>query len=129
MQESPIFTRLHDLLLWLLQATRKFPREHRFGLAQRLEDQAFDLQRTLVAAAIDTKHSTQHLADADIALTTLRKTLLLCRELDLLQAGQYRHVSEMAAEVGRLLGGWRRPQKEILTQPKNRVSDTGEGPG
>ena len=108
MNESPIFTRTHDLLLWILHASRKFPREQRFVLARRLQDQAFALQDTLTAAAIDGVQQNQHLIEADIALTSLRKTLLLCFEMGLLDASQYRHVSEMAAEVGRLLGGWRK---------------------
>ena len=49
-----------------------------------------------------------HLLRADIQLTSLRKTLLLCYELELLSAGQYHHVSAMVQEVGRLLGGWRK---------------------
>jgi hypothetical protein len=129
MRDSPIFTRLHDLMLWLLQTTRKFPREHRFGLAHRLEDQAFDLQHALVAAAIDNQYAEDHLIRADVALTDLRKTLLLCQELGLLQAGQYRHVGEMAAEIGRLLGGWRSTDKTRVTQPKHRVADAGTGSG
>lgn len=108
MKESPIFARLHDLLLWLLRATRKFRREYRFTLALAINDQGLALQKALVAAALDRKSQAAHLLQADIALTDLRKTLLLCFELDLWDAGQYRHVSEMAQEVGRLLGGWRK---------------------
>ena len=107
MNESPIFTRTHDLLRWLLTATRKFPREQRFVLAQRVHQQAFALQDALAAAGLDRHGQARHLLEADIALTGLRKTLLLCYELELLRDGQYRHVSEMVAEVGRLLGGWR----------------------
>ncbi|RIK53551.1 MAG: hypothetical protein DCC57_08150 [Chloroflexi bacterium] len=87
MKESPIFTRTHDLLKWLLPATRKFPRQYRYRNRQA-----------------------EHLLQADLALAGLRKSLLLCYELDLLSAGQYRHVSELAQEVGRLLGGWRKGQ-------------------
>ncbi len=108
MNESPIFTRTHDLLLWILQVSRKYPRDQRFVLARRLQDQAFALQDALTAAAIGSAQQTQHLIEADIALTGLRKTLLLCFEMGLLDASKYRHVSEMAAEVGRLLGGWRK---------------------
>ena len=110
MKESPIFTRTHDLLLWLLNATRKFPREQRFMLAQRLVDQAFALQDALVAAGIDRQGQQRHLQRADMALVGLRKTLLLCLDLDLFQEGQYRHASAMTAEVGRLLGGWQKAQ-------------------
>ena len=110
MRESPIFARLHDLLRWLLQRTRKFPRDVRFALAERLVAQGFALQDALIAASLDRPQQARHLLQADIQLTGLRKTLLLCYELELFSPGQYRHVSEMAQEVGRLLGGWRKQQ-------------------
>jgi hypothetical protein len=108
MKESPIFTRLHDLQLWLLRTTRKFPRDQRFVLGQRLVDQIFALQDALVAATVDTRHTPIHLMNADIAITGLRKTLLLCHQMEFLSDGQYQHVSGMVAEVGRLLGGWQK---------------------
>ena len=108
MNQSPIFTRTHDLLLWLMRATRKFPREYRFTLAQRINQQAFALQDALIAASLDTKRTAEHLITADIALTGLRKTLLLAYDLTLISSRQYRHVNSMTAEIGRLLGGWQR---------------------
>ena len=52
MNESPIFARTHDLLLWLIPRTLRFPREQRFVLARRLQDRALDLQEALLAAAV-----------------------------------------------------------------------------
>ena len=128
MQESPIFARTHDLLLWLLQTTRKFPRDQRFTLTQRLHGQAFTLQDALVAAGVDGQEARRHLQDADIALIGLRKSLLLCHDLTLLSAGQYRHASEMTAEIGRLLGGWQKTMREREVRPKHHVADAGTGP-
>lgn len=108
MNESPIFTRTHDLLKWLLETTRKFPREQRFVLAKRVMEQAFALQDALTAAGIDQPKSATYLRQADIALAGLQKSLLLCYQLEHLSARQYRHVSEMTREVGRLLGGWQK---------------------
>jgi len=108
MKESPIFVRVHDLLRWLLQNTRKFPRDLRFALAERLVQQGFALQDALIAAGLDRRQQAHYLLQADIQLTGLRKTLLLAYELELVSAGQYKHVSEMTLEVGRLLGGWRK---------------------
>ena len=108
MNESPIFTRTHDLLRWLLTVTRKFPREQRFTLAQRLQEKGFALQDAVTAAGLDRQRAPEHLLAADIALTGLHKSLLLCFELELLNAGQYRHGSALTAEVGRLLGAWRK---------------------
>lgn len=111
MKESPIFTRTHDLLLWLLATTRKFPREQRFVLAQRLLDQAFQLQEVLIAASLDRQQQPHHLLQADIVLTSLRKTLLLCQQLNLLSSGQFLHVSQMTTEVGRMLGSWQKSSR------------------
>jgi hypothetical protein len=108
MNESPIFTQTHDLMRWLLNATRKFPREQRFVLAQRINQQAFAFQDALTAAGLDQRNRRAHLLRADIELSGLRKTLLLCNEMGLLEDGPYRHVSEMVMGVGKLLGGWRR---------------------
>lgn len=64
------------------------------------------MQDTLVAAGLDPLNRPRHLALADRALAGLRKTLLLCYEMQLLSDGQYRHVSGLTAEVGRLMGSW-----------------------
>jgi hypothetical protein len=108
MKESPIFTRTHDLLLWVLRTTRKFPREFRFTLGQEVCAQAFALQKAQIAASLDSMRQAEHLVHADIALTSLRKLMLLCHELQLLDDGQLRHVGELLQEIGRLLGGWKR---------------------
>ena len=47
------------------------------------------------------------LRQADVELTKLRFYLRLCRDLQLMSIGQYRHAAQMVNEVGRLLGGWR----------------------
>ena len=44
MQESPIFTKTYDFLLWLMPATTKFPREQRFLLARFIQETALRFQ-------------------------------------------------------------------------------------
>jgi cytosine/adenosine deaminase-related metal-dependent hydrolase len=108
MQQSPIFTRTYDLLAWLIPATVKFPREHRFVLARAVQETALRFQERLIEAGLaQGKQRQQALAQADVDLTKLRFYLRLCQDLGLLTPRQYRHVAEMVTEVGRLLGGWR----------------------
>ncbi len=45
---------------------------------------------------------------ADVALQSLRVYLRLINRWAWLKDGQYEHVSRITAEIGRLLGGWRR---------------------
>lgn len=109
MKESPIFTRTHDLLLWLIPHTLQFPREQRFVMAKRVQDTALDLQEYLLEAALSKgPRQVELLGQADIALAKLRFHLRLCHELHLMQGGQYWHAANITTEVGRLLGGWQK---------------------
>lgn len=105
MKESPIFSRTYDLLRWLMPITVKFPRQHRFVLAQTVQQAALDLQESLIEASKVAKPA-DALLQADINLAKLRTHLRLCHDLKLLSTGQYEHVARMLTEIGRLLGGW-----------------------
>jgi len=107
MQESPLFTKTYDLLLWIIPAVQKFPRQHRFGLAERIQDLVLDFQDAIVAAG-KSKGSDRRdwLSKADIQLEQLRGWLRLSLDLRLLSVGQYEHGARMLVEVGRLLGAW-----------------------
>jgi hypothetical protein len=107
MKQSPIFVRTYDLLRWLIPATIKFPRSQRFVLARMVQWTALQFQERLIEAALGQEPKTR-LAEADVLLTKLRFYLRLCWDLELLKEGQYAHVAEMVAEVGRLLGGWQK---------------------
>lgn len=108
MKQSPIFAKTYDMLLWLLPCTTKFPREHRFVLAKAVQETALHFQEELIEAGLwQGKARERALASADVTLTRLRFYLRLCHDLKLITPKQYRHVSEMVAEIGRLLGGWR----------------------
>lgn len=105
MKESPIFSRTYDLLRWLIPVTVKFPRQQRFVLANALQRTALQLQEQFIEASFADRPS-PGLQRADITLTKLRFYLRLCRDLELLNIGQYEHVARMVNEIGRLLGGW-----------------------
>jgi hypothetical protein len=105
MKESPIFAKTYDLLRWLIPATTKFPREHRFVLAAAVQQTTLHFQEHIIEAA-RAEDPCPGLCRADTELTKLRVYLRLCRDLKLLSPGQYEHVARMVNEVGRLLGGW-----------------------
>ncbi|MCB8947913.1 MAG: diversity-generating retroelement protein Avd [Ardenticatenaceae bacterium] len=111
-QEMPIFTRTFDMLAWLLPATNHFPRSHRHSFTQRLLDAAFDLSEALQEANMRFGAARiERLKSADESLDKLRYYLRLAARLGWLKPGQYQHVAEMVAEIGRLLGGWHKVSK------------------
>ncbi len=107
--EMPIFTRTFDFLTWLLPVTNHFPRAHRFDFTQRLLNAAFDLRERLEEANNRSgRERLERLRQADEALNKVRLYLRLAARWGWLTEGQYQHVAGMVAEIGRLLGGWRK---------------------
>ena len=108
-QESPLFSRLHDLLLWLTQRVEKFPRSQRFLLGSRLLDSGFACHAALIRARkVATPLRAEALLQADIHLETTRQQLRLAFELRCLTPDQFEYGARLIKEVGRLLGSWRK---------------------
>lgn len=111
-EEMVIFTRMFDLLDWLLPKVEHFPKTYRTTLTQRMMDAALDCNEALYEAnASSGAVRQQHLRAADAHLNKLRLYLRLAHRWHWLNDGQYHHVSEMVREVGRLLGGWLKQSK------------------
>lgn len=108
-----IFTRTEDLLAWLLPKSERFPKPYRHTLTQRTLDAALDLHAALChAEATRATARRDALEVADAALNRLRAYLKLIFQWQWLSVGQYQHVSRLVAEVGRLLGGWLRRERQ-----------------
>ena len=105
MKQSPIFSKTYDFIAWLIPLTVKFPRQQRFVLASALQREALQFQELLIEAA-HLKQPAASLMRADIELDKLRTHMRLCRDLKLVNPGQYEHASRMMVEMGKLLGGW-----------------------
>ena len=104
--QSPIFVKTHDLLIWLLQHTAKFPKNERFRMAKRVEDSAFRFYDLIARATKSGDKRRSVLLEADLELDRLRLTVRLCVELKLLNDAQYEYAAAALVEIGRLLGGW-----------------------
>lgn len=105
MSEAPIFPKTYDLLLWLVPATLKYPREHRYALALRTQQAAFDFNELIVLAR-KTRDKRMLLTQADAKLEQVRVYLRLAHDMNLLTLRQYEYVSREVAAVGALLGDW-----------------------
>lgn len=104
-----IFTRSYDLLTWLLPVSNHFPKAQRHSFTRRMLDAAFELREALEEANLRRgPQRLERLDRADEALARLRVYVRLAARWKWLSPGQYRHVAGMLAEIGRLLGGWKK---------------------
>jgi four helix bundle protein len=108
-EEMVIFTRTYDFISWVLPLAERFPRSQRFVVTQRLQNAALNFQESIIEAnSLRGASRTEKLRMADAELRKVRLYLRLCEKWKWMNAGQYRHVSEMVAEIGKLLGGWKK---------------------
>jgi hypothetical protein len=108
--QSPLFAKTYDFLLWLIPLTLKFPKAQRFLLAERLGKLALDFYDLILEAVIDAPRQADCLNQADRLLVKIRLYIRLSHDLHCLSLGQYEHAARLVAELGRLLGGWKRKQ-------------------
>ena len=88
-------------------------------MTRHIAELAIRAHDELVAARhVDESTRVRVLVEADIALDQLRQYLNLAYQWRWISAGQYRHVSELSDELGRLVGGWRRSVVASLAQKK-----------
>ena len=107
MNESPLFVRTYDFLLWFIPHVQKFPRVYRFTLSERIQRLALDFQDEIVAAGKNRGLQRQeNLRSADIQLEQLRVWVRFARDNNLMTVHQYEHAIRLMSEVGRLLGAW-----------------------
>jgi hypothetical protein len=106
-QETPLFAKTFDLLVYLLSASEKFPKSQRIVLGRRVQEIGLGFMDLLLKArkcAVSERGAL--LRQADVELDRLRYTVRLCQELGLLTPKQYQYAAGLLAETGKLLGTW-----------------------
>lgn len=92
---------------WLLDRTTKWPKNRRFTLTQRIENQALDVTEELIIARYEKQGRRERLESINLKLERMRFLFRIA-----LRAGACPHrvfESSMRTmdEVGRMLHGWR----------------------
>lgn len=110
-KESPLFVKTRDYIAWLFKHTAKFPRQYRHTLTERLECGMLEFQRCLGEAAL--LKNQQALVRAELELWQTRQLLRLAHEMDLISARLLEYSAGSLAEIGRLLGAWKRKAAKV----------------
>lgn len=97
-----ILQRSKDLMKYLYTSFVKYPRSEKLGFVADYKKCLFHFKKTT-------------LQDADVQLELLRMFNDLSYDMKFVDEKRYILVSEKLCEIGRLLGGWIRSQKETST--------------
>ncbi|HEX4945653.1 MAG TPA: diversity-generating retroelement protein Avd [Blastocatellia bacterium] len=92
----------------------RLPRDHHFLLRSRITNGFYDLLEQLIQARYAQKKLTK-LEAINSRLDVLRYQTRLLRDLSLMDARRYKHVSGLVNEIVKSLGGWIKQQKQVTT--------------
>ncbi len=109
--ELPVFVKWLEFLEWLLPVTEKFPKRVRFTFSDRINNLCLDVVENLVEARY-TKKKIQILQQTNLQLEKLRVLLRLAHRMHYLSYQRYEFSVKAVNEIGRMLGGWKRQQKQ-----------------
>ena len=110
-QELIIFKKSYDFSIWLFNHTNKFPKSHRFSVAVRLENGMLEFLR-LITIANHRRQKLELLHAADDELLVLRIYIRLSHDLRFINISSYEYAIRQLEEIGKMLGGWIKSQKE-----------------
>jgi four helix bundle protein len=113
-----IFKKIYDLVLLVYQYVRLFPKSEKFILGERIEHASIDLLEGIITAN-QKKEKQAALVEASVKLDVLRIFIRLSKDLRFLDLKKYETLSNHIVEIGRMLGGWIKYEKEKLVPKEN----------
>ncbi|MEK7729294.1 MAG: diversity-generating retroelement protein Avd [candidate division KSB1 bacterium] len=103
-EELKLVQKSYDLCSWRFDHTNKFPKNHRFSVAVRIEN-AFLNFLELLSLANYRRNKLPLLQKADEQLFRLRLLVCFNHEKKLLNTGSYEFAANGLDEIGRMLRG------------------------
>ena len=111
-KKETIITKTYDMLLYVIPILEKYPRTHKFILADRIENTLLNiLDRLLEAYFSQTGDKNALLKNVNIELEKLRYLIRLSYDLRCINIDKYEKITFKINEVGKMSGGWRKSLK------------------
>jgi hypothetical protein len=110
MTELPIIQKTYDLIKWYVPILNKLPRDHKFGLGDRMIAGLYDLLEGFLRARF-AKEKRDLLSDLNTNLDILRYQTRLLHDFRQITTQRYEYVSHLFNQIGIDLGGWIKQQK------------------
>ena len=108
--EAPLYVRAHDLAVWLDRGTAAWPSPvGDLALAVRAAARRLACESALSLTFRDRRIA--HLDEADEAIVRLREMLRIAVDLEIMDRKRLRHPAAELADIGRIIGGWRKRLK------------------
>lgn len=116
-EDLHIQQKIYDMILYAYPALEQMPKSQKFSLAQDMKHCMDEIMRLTISANKKyTKRTT--LQELDVEIAALKVYLRIAYDLRYLPPKKYEVWSGMMVEIGEMVGGWIRSQREAAEPPK-----------
>lgn len=112
-KEIQVWQKSHQLVLGIYSTTEKFPHNEIYGLVSQMRRSAVSIPSNIAEGykRKSIKDSLHFYNTAESSLEELKYQTLLAFDLGYIKDSQYKKLSELQDEIGRMLNGWKKSQK------------------
>jgi hypothetical protein len=112
-QNIPIYLKLYQLIKFLYERKRNFPKEHKYGIGEDIMKLAWQSLDFFVEAYIcDNDEKFSKIKKLSEVFDKLKLRLRMSQEINLLSEKQFAHLqTNYLWETGNMIGGWLKNQE------------------
>ena len=110
--ELPIVQKTYDLIKWYVPILNRLPRDHKFGLGDRMVAALYDLLEGFIEARY-ARNKLAVLQPLSCKLDILQYQTRLLLDFKLMEVKRCEYVSRLLDELGRQLTGWLGQQRNL----------------
>ncbi len=103
----PIYRLSYELLQRVVKATKEFPRDFKFTLGQKMNDEVIEMV-VLIYRANSTENKAPVIERLLERLQVLELLVRLCHDLKLISTKPYASIVEMTESLGKQAQGWKK---------------------
>lgn len=107
-QHLPIYLKFYQLIKFLHEIVRNFPKHHKYTIGSTILDLAWKcLDLTLEANALPNEQKHHKIKELSMEFDKLKTRIRMTQEINLISPGQFEHIQTYyAKEAGEMIGGW-----------------------
>jgi hypothetical protein len=102
---------IHELINWFLPIVSKYPRNMRYSLGTRIEENLFNTLENCITAQYS-KKKVYYLNRANMNIELCRHFIRISNAQKVISNRQYEAFSRQLNDIGKQVGGWKREREE-----------------
>jgi len=115
-QHLPLYLKLYQLIKYLHERVRNFPKQYKYSLGQSILDLSWSCLDLLITAnVLSYKEKHAKILQLSIIFDCLKVRLRIAQEMSVISTKQYIHLQSFyLKEIGEMIGGWLKWSSERL---------------